>query len=285
MNRNHSAIACLYLILAVTPINAYAQLALRLAPEVDDPGTSSMPARIGYGHSNKGSGAATQFALTYSVAKGAVAADLIYEPYVALVINDNSSLETDSKSIEVGIKSVYRDITQHTAWLIDGSAASSKDREAGTNSINIQLSVEPVAKWLRFGLGYTPGRWGIFIRPKVGTYYLHTIDTDDTTKSPTGTVTGLLFNLGVDLFPSFSDRTKISLAGSYAKDYSASGKRMKDDYKKGTVQFEYVFYNAAEPPKGKALFSLIVERTIGRDALSTSQEKQASTGIYIGAQY
>lgn len=81
---------------------------------------------------------------------------------------------------------------------------------------------------------------------------------------------------------SYSDRTRITFAGAYARDQSVSGDRVKDDYKKGKAQAQYAFYDVANPPKGKTLFSLVFERSIGREALSTSTNKKASTGLYLG---
>lgn len=273
----------LVVFLAAIALNTHAQLTLRLDPEAEDPGSSSMPARFGHSKGSKGSGAATQFAISYSVAKSGKSGELIFEPYVALAINDNSSTATDRKSAEVGVKSVYGDLSLGTAWLLDASASRSRDRAATTSSAELTMSAEPVAKWLKLGLGYTPGQWGLFVRPKLKAYHINTMDTDDASKAPKGKATGLSGELALDLFLPFSDRTKVTVSGAYARDQAVSGSRIKDDYKKAKATVEYSFYNVAEPPKGKALFSLILERSIGRDALSTTTDKKASTGFYLGA--
>lgn len=263
-------------------IDASAQLTLRLEPEAEDPGTSSMPARFGHAKSNKGSGAAVQFAISYSIVKAGKSRDFIYEPYVAIAVNDNASTSTDRKSAEVGAKSVYGDATEGAAWLLDAAISRSRDRVAGTSSAEGTISAEPVAAWLKFGLGYTPGKWGLFIRPKLKLYHLNTMETDDAAFAPSGTATGLSTEVALDLFLPVIDRAKITLSGAYAHDVSVSGNKSKDSYKKGRAQVEYFFYNVADPQKGKALFSVIVDRAIGRDALSTTTAIKASTGVYVG---
>lgn len=268
----------------VSAASAFAQLTVRLDPELDDPGASNMPARFGTAKSNKGSGAATQFALAYSITK-AGKGDFIYEPFAAIVVNDNPSTKTDMKSAVVGVKSVLRDLTLGTAWLLDASVARSRDRSAATSSLEAEASAEPVPKWLKHGLGYTPGKWGLFIRPKGKLYHLSTLETDDPAKAPKGRATGLQLEVAFDLYPAFSDRMKLSVSGAYAKDVSASGDRNKDEYKKVKAQLEYCFYNAADPPKGGPLFSVVAERAIGRSALSTSVDKKATSGIYLGIKF
>lgn len=261
---------------------ACAQLTLRLDPELDDPGTSSMPARFGYTKSKKGSGATTQFALSYQVTKASAGANVVYEPYVALVVNDNPAIATDRKSAEVGLKSVVGDVTQGVAWLVDASGSRSRDRVAGASSAEGKLTVEPVSAWLKHGLGYTSGRWGLFLRPKLSVYFVKTLETEDATTSPMGKTTGASADLAVDLFLPMLSRAKFTFVGTYARDYSVSGDRKKDDYKKAKFQAEYALYDVTSPPKGKALFSLVFERSIGRDAMSTSPQKKASTGLYLG---
>ncbi|MBC3832411.1 hypothetical protein H8K33_12970 [Undibacterium amnicola] len=267
----------------MTSSSVCAQMTLRLDPALDDPGTSSMPARLGYSSSNKANGGVTQFALAYSIVKGGSNSNFLYEPFIALVVNDNASVGSDQKSFELGVKSVFGDITHGTSWLIDSDLARSRDRIAGTSSLEGKFSVEPVnVPSLKFGLGYTPNTWGLFIRPKTNIYYLNTLETDDPVKAPKGRTAGLSVNINVDLFTSFCDRAKITFSGTYARDITASGDRLKDTYKKGKIQLEYAFYDAANPPKGQTLFSLLIERSIGREMLSTSIEKKVSTGIYLG---
>ena len=269
--------------LAATSAAAPAQLTLRLDPEVEDPGTSSMPARVGYANSGRGQGAATQLAITYGIVKGLKGGGLIYEPYAALTINDNPATVTDKKAGEIGVKSVYGDVTQGTAWLVDGQLSRSRDNGATTSSSEVALSAEPVASYLKFGLGYTAGKWGLFVRPKAKLYYLNTLESDDPVKAPEGEAGGVAAEIALDLFLPFSDRMKVTLSGLLASDQVASGDRIKDNYRKGKAQLEYAFYNAAEPPKGKALFSVVLERSIGRDPLSTSTDKKASSGLFLAA--
>lgn len=262
-----------------------ADLTLRLEPEMDDPGTHSMPARLGFSSSNKGEGVNAQFAIAYNLTKVSNSGNLIYEPYVSLVVNDSPATNTDKKSLEFGAKAVYGDITQGTSWLIDANVAGSKDGISGTRSIEAKVTVEPVNKSLKFGQGYTSNKWGVFIRPKVAIYHLNTLQTDDPVLAPKGNAYGVSASLAVDMFPNFSDRTKLTISTIYAHDLGASGARINDDYKKNTAQIEYAFYDVSSPPKGRALFSLVIDRSTGRDALSTSTDKKSMTGVYLGVKY
>ena len=261
---------------------ASAELSLRLDPEVDDPGTHGKAARFGHVEGNKGNGATVQLALKYGVPFSALQDNLIYEPYIALVINDNRATATDKKKLELGVNSVLGDITQRSAWLLNASLGTAEDRIVGTHSHEGKASAELVARWLRWGVGYTRGQWGLYLRPQVGAYWLRTLRTDDAAKAPVGTAAGLSAEVGADLFLPFADRLRITASARYAKDAHASGGRTRDSYEKATIGAEYAFYDPKNPPKGKTLLSLIVERSIGRDVLSTSTEKKAMTGIFLG---
>lgn len=277
----------LYILFLFTSVStsALADLTLRLEPEADDPGTHSMPARLGFASSNKGEGANTQFAISYNLTKNGNGDNLLYEPYVALVVSDNPATKTDKKSLEFGVKSVYGDVTQGTSWLIDANVAGSKDSIVGTRSIETKLSAEPVSTILKYGQGYTKNKWGVFVRPKIAVYHLYTLQTDDPALAPEGKAYGISVSLAVDVFPSFSDRTKFNFSTTHAHDLGASEARIKDNYKKHATQMEYSFYDTLNPPKGKALFSLVIDRSFGRDVLSASTDKKSMSGVYLGVKY
>ncbi len=142
-------------LLAALSLPASAQLGIRLEPELDDPGTSALPARLGYARSNGEAGAALQMAIVYDL--------------------------------------------RPTMPLPDRARSGA----------------EPVDRLqLKRGLGHTDGAPGRFIRPKLGLYYL--------------------------------------------------------------------LFNHIDPPKGRPLFSLTLNRSLGADPLDGSPAKKSSTGLYLG---
>ncbi|AVR97368.1 hypothetical protein [Pseudoduganella armeniaca] len=266
---------------------AQAQLTLRQSAEVEDPGTSNKPARLGYSRNNGDAAAAIALALTYTFKPMEPGRDTIAEPYVALGIEDDDTTSTDRKAIELGVRTTIGDLFESSnSWLLDAALGKSRDRGAGTEGAYARATAELVSTWLKYGVGYTPGEWGLFIRPRAGIYYVKTDETDDPVLLPTGSGKGALFELGFDFFPQFSSRTRVTYSGKVSRDASVSGNRVKETYRKHVLTAEYLFYDfKAPPPPGSARFSLIAERRVGSDPLEGQPVRKNRTGIYLGVKF
>ncbi|WUR11247.1 hypothetical protein E7V67_016170 [[Empedobacter] haloabium] len=266
---------------------AQAQLTLRQSAEFEDPGTSNKPARLGYSRNNGEEAAAIALALTYTFKPMEPGRDTIAEPYIALGIEDDDTTSTDRKAIELGVRATIGDQFESTnSWLLDAGLGKNRDRGAGTEGAYARATAELVSKKLKFGVGYTPGEWGLFIRPRVGIYYAKTDETDDPVLVPTGSGKGALLELGFDFFPKFSSRTRVTYSGKVSRDASVSGNRIKETYRKHVLTAEYLFYDfKAPPPPGAARFSLIAERRVGSDPLEGQPVRKNRTGIYLGVKF
>lgn len=266
---------------------AQAQLTLRQSAEFEDPGTSNKPARLGYSRNAGEEAAAIALALTYTFKPMEPGSNTIAEPYVALGIEDDDTTSTDRKALELGVRAtVGNSFESKNSWLLDAAAGKSRDRGAGTEGAYVRATAELVSAYLKHGVGYTPGEWGLFVRPRLGIYYVKTDETDDPVLVPTGSGKGALFELGFDFFPGFSSRTRVSYSGKVSRDASVSGNRVKETYRKHVLTGEYLFYDFNAPPApGAARFSLIVERRVGADPLEGQPVRKNRTGIYLGVKF
>lgn len=266
---------------------AQAQLTLRQSAEFEDPGTSNKPARLGYSRNAGEAAAAIALALTYTFKPMMPGTDSIVEPFVALGIEDDDTTSTDRKAVELGLRATIGDsFEQKNVWLLDAGLGKSRDRGAGTEGSYARATAELVSQYLKFGVGYTPGQWGLFLRPRVGLYYAKTDETDDPVLVPTGSGKGALAELGLDFFPPFSNRTRVSYSGKVSRDASVSGNRVKETYRKHVLTAEYLFYDfKAPPPPGSARFSLIAERRVGSDPLEGQPVRKNRTGVYLGVKF
>jgi hypothetical protein len=269
--------------LAALALPACAQLTIRLDPELDDPGTHGMPARLGYARQNDKASGALQMALMYNLKMGRLGENGILEPYVALVLHDNAAAHTDAKALELGLRSTIGDLGSGVAYLLDGALSKKVDRAVGSKGYDARIAAELVDwRHLKHGLGYTKDQWGLFIRPKLGLYYMKTQETDAPLTAPVGSVAGAWLGLEADFFPSFSDRTKLTYKGKFSYDARASGERVEGRYRKHSFSAEYLLFNYINVPKGQPQFSLLLNRSLGADPLDGAPVKKATTGIYLG---
>jgi len=274
--------------LLVTCADASAQLTLRqgAAPDVQD--NSSQPARFGYAKSTDTSSAALALALKYTWPTRFVGSRKnivgLWAPYVAVGIEDDDTTKTDRKSVEIGAEATFGNIFQDAnVFLISTSLGKDRDRSADTEGSYGKISALLVSKYLRHGLGYTDGKWGLFVRPRAGLHYIDTNKTADPVLVPTGTAKGAMAEISLDFFPNFSDRTRITYLGKVTRDFSTTGNRIKQTYRKHALKAEYLLYDYAAPPAaGQPRFSLIVERAKGSDPLDGQYKDVQRTGVYLG---